>query len=245
MIKQLSLTLAVTAFLGTAVAQETPKTDNASSTTSPLAETTEAQNTPKTYRITVNGIFPASPTENWGNKSLSSESDKDSLIAEDSDDDEDDVSIADSTESVDNSSLKKDNAPKLRIESSHARRGKAYTVNGKRYVPFASIKNFSQTGVASWYGPGFHGRRTANGERYNQYEMTAAHKELPINSLVKVTRVSTGDSVIVRINDRGPFHKNRVIDLSYMAAKRLGLDKKGSDKVKIELITSKGKNPTL
>lgn len=241
MIKQLSLTLAVTTFLGTAIAQETPKTDNTSSPTPPLAETTKAQNAPKRYRITVNGIFPTSPTENWGSKSLSNESGN--LTAEDSNDGN--ISASNSTESVDNSSLKKDNAPKLRIESSHARRGKAYTVNGKRYVPFASIKNFSQTGEASWYGPGFHGQLTANGERYNQYKMTAAHKELPINSLVKVTRISTGDSVIVRINDRGPFHKNRVIDLSYMAAKRLGLDKKGFDKVKIELITSKGKNPTL
>lgn len=223
MIKKFSLTLAVTAFLGTAVAQETPKT----------------------YRITVNGIFPTSPTENWAGKALEDELGKSSLVTQNQDDDEDESSTSDAIESVDNSVLKKDNAPKLRIESSHARRGKAYTVNGKRYVPFASIKKFSQTGVASWYGPGFHGKRTANGERYNQYEMTAAHKELPINSLVKVTRVSTGDSVVVRINDRGPFHKNRVIDLSYMAAKRLGLDKKGADKVKIELITAKGKNPTL
>ncbi|ETF03131.1 hypothetical protein W822_10020 [Advenella kashmirensis W13003] len=91
--------------------------------------------------------------------------------------------------------------------------------------------------MASWYGPGFHGRKTANGEVYNQNAMTAAHKRLPISSYVRVTRVSTGKSIVVRINDRGPFVGNRVIDLSYGAAKRLGIVSRGSDKVKIEPIS--------
>ncbi|AHG62651.1 septal ring lytic transglycosylase RlpA family protein [Advenella mimigardefordensis] len=117
--------------------------------------------------------------------------------------------------------------------------GKAYTVNGIRYKPMSidETTEFSQEGIASWYGPGFHGRKTANGETFNQNAMTAAHKRLPISSYVRVTRVSTGKSIVVRINDRGPFVGNRVIDLSYGAAKRLGIVGRGSDKVKIEPIS--------
>ncbi|ADU91786.1 septal ring lytic transglycosylase RlpA family protein [Taylorella equigenitalis] len=119
---------------------------------------------------------------------------------------------------------------------SQAQKGKAYKVAGKVYRPYTKIKEFSQTGTASWYGPGFHGRLTANGQKYNQNALTAAHKELPFNSIVKVTSETTGKSVIVYINDRGPFHNNRIIDLSYEAAKQLGIHKKGTDKVKIELV---------
>ncbi|NOL49931.1 septal ring lytic transglycosylase RlpA family protein [Pelistega europaea] len=212
-----------------ASASSTANSETSSESTVPKRTTTAA------YRITVNGIFPESPTENWGSKSLDEKfNDDDTYLSEQA---ETDLSSGSTTSSTDNSTLKKDNAPKLRVESSHTRRGKAYTVNGKRYVPFASIKEFSQTGVASWYGPGFHGKKSSNGERFNQYALTAAHKELPLNSMVKVTRVSTGKSIVVRITDRGPFHKNRVIDLSYGAAKKLGIDKKGADKVTIELIT--------
>ncbi len=116
---------------------------------------------------------------------------------------------------------------------------KPYMVNGIRYKPMATEETaeFSQVGIASWYGPGFHGRKTANGEVFNQNAMTAAHKRLPISSYVRVTRVSTGKSIVVRINDRGPFVGNRVIDLSYGAAKRLGIVSRGSDKVKIEPIS--------
>ena len=116
---------------------------------------------------------------------------------------------------------------------------KSYTVKGIRYKPMSidESANFSQEGIASWYGPGFHGRKTANGEVYNQNAMTAAHKRLPISSYVRVTRVSTGKSIVVRINDRGPFIGNRVIDLSYGAAKRLGIVSRGSDKVKIEPVS--------
>lgn len=116
---------------------------------------------------------------------------------------------------------------------------KSYTVSGIRYKPLSidETSGFSQEGIASWYGPGFHGRKTANGETFNQNAMTAAHKRLPISSYVRVTRVSTGKSIVVRINDRGPFVGNRVIDLSYGAAKRLGIVNRGSDKVKIERIS--------
>ncbi len=116
---------------------------------------------------------------------------------------------------------------------------KPYVVNGIRYAPMGIDEkpDFTQVGIASWYGPGFHGRKTANGETFNQNAMTAAHKRLPISSYVRVTRVSTGKSIIVRINDRGPFVGNRVIDLSYGAAKRLGIVNRGSDKVKIEQVS--------
>lgn len=206
-------------------------------------EATPTTNKPDTFRITVNGIFPDSPTERWANFNIPSQLESGSLLnSSDTEETTEDnlINLEDIVVSTNTSALKKDNAPKLRTEPSHARRGKAYTVNGKRYVPFASIKEFSQVGIASWYGPGFHGKRTANGERFNQHALTAAHKELPINSVVRVTRVSTGKSIIVRINDRGPFHGSRVIDLSYGAAKQLGILNRGSEKVKIELINKNG-----
>lgn len=89
-------------------------------------------------------------------------------------------------------------------------------------------------GMASWYGPGFHGRRTASGERFNQYAMTAAHKTLPLGSLVKVTNLDTERSIIVRINDRGPYRRGFIIDLSKGAAKALMMQ--GSDKVQLTLV---------
>lgn len=94
----------------------------------------------------------------------------------------------------------------------------------------------AMTGVASWYGPGFHGRKTANGERYDQNGMTAAHKSLPFDTRVRVTSIATGKSVIVTINDRGPYRKGRVIDLSAAAAKAIGMYKRGIGKVKIEVL---------
>ncbi|CAM5202696.1 septal ring lytic transglycosylase RlpA family protein [Oligella ureolytica] len=112
-----------------------------------------------------------------------------------------------------------------------------------RYTPYSSVAEFTEVGEASWYGPGFHGRKTANGERYNQNELTAAHKELPINSVVRVTHELTGKSVVVRINDRGPFHGDRVIDMSYAAAQAIGMVQQGKAQVKIELLP-KGR-PTL
>lgn len=113
---------------------------------------------------------------------------------------------------------------------------RSYTIKGKRYHPIANAKNFVQTGRASWYGPGFHGKKTSNGERYNMHAMTAAHPTLPIPSYVRVTNLDNKKSVIVRINDRGPFHGKRIIDLSKAAASRLGFVKKGTAKVRIKVL---------
>jgi rare lipoprotein A len=108
---------------------------------------------------------------------------------------------------------------------------------GKRYVPDTTERPYSKRGVASWYGRKFHGRKTSNGETYDMFAMTAAHTTLPIPSYVRVTRVSDGRSVIVRVNDRGPFLHNRVIDLSYAAAHRLGMVGQGSAEVVVQRIT--------
>lgn len=108
-----------------------------------------------------------------------------------------------------------------------------YRVNGKTYCVRKSHYGFVQVGIASWYGPGFHGSKTASGEIYNMFKLTAAHKTLPLGTYVKVINLENGKSVIVKINDRGPFVKGRIIDLSYAAAKRLGMLKKGTAKVKI------------
>ncbi len=108
-----------------------------------------------------------------------------------------------------------------------------YTVNGKTYYPLPSSKGFVEEGLASWYGPGFHGRRTANGERYDMYQFTAAHKVLPMNTYVLVTNLENGRQTIVRINDRGPFVKGRIIDLSYAAARALGMHRQGVARVRL------------
>ena len=97
---------------------------------------------------------------------------------------------------------------------------------------------FSQTGKASWYGPGFHGKKTANGERFDMNTLTAAHRTLPISSRVRVTNLANGKSVVVRINDRGPYHGNRVMDLSKAAAQELGFIRTGTAQVKIEPLAS-------
>lgn len=115
-----------------------------------------------------------------------------------------------------------------------------YTVFGKTYFVMANSDNFSQTGTASWYGSKFHGRKTSNGEIYNMYAMTAAHKSLPIPSYVRVTNLENKRSIIVRVNDRGPFHGPRIIDLSYVAALKLGYADKGTAKVLVEVIDPSG-----
>jgi len=111
-----------------------------------------------------------------------------------------------------------------------------YTVAGVRYTPM--IPHIGQTfkGTASWYGPNFHGNKTSNGEYYDMHANTAAHKTLPINTLVQVTNLKTGESTIVRINDRGPFVKNRIIDLSHQAALEAGVIKHGTARVKLEVL---------
>jgi len=113
---------------------------------------------------------------------------------------------------------------------------KCYTVRGKKYKPtYVSIGD-TMKGISSWYGPNFHGKYTSNGEIYNMYKRTAAHKTWPMDTMVRVTNLENGKSTIVRINDRGPFVEGRVIDCSYKAGKELGLDKSGIAKVKLEVV---------
>ena len=119
---------------------------------------------------------------------------------------------------------------------SSSRKSYSYTVLGKRYQTLADSKGFEQRGPASWYGNPFHGRKTANGETYNMNEMTAAHKELPLGPRVEVTNLSNGRKVVVRINDRGPFHGNRVLDLSRAAAEELGTLNAGVAQVQIRAL---------
>jgi len=110
---------------------------------------------------------------------------------------------------------------------------KPYEVDGRRYQPLRDHQNFSQQGVASWYGKKFHGRLTSNGETYNMYAMTAAHKTLPLGVEVRVTNKRNGRSAVVRVNDRGPFVAGRIIDLSYAAAKKLGVVEQGTAPVEL------------
>ncbi len=123
-----------------------------------------------------------------------------------------------------------------RVEPLNRFANRPYEVFGRRYVPLASVQPFRQRGMASWYGRRFHGQKTSSGEAYDMYAMTAAHPTLPIPSYARVTRVGTGRSVVVRINDRGPFHTGRIIDLSYAAAYRLGIVQVGSGEVEVEAI---------
>ena len=123
-----------------------------------------------------------------------------------------------------------------RAEPLHRFANRPYQVFGKDYVPLASVGAFRQRGVASWYGRRFHGGLTSTGERYDMYAMTAAHPTLPVPSYVRVTNVANGASVVVRVNDRGPFHADRVIDLSYTAAYRLGFADAGSALVDVEAV---------
>ena len=110
---------------------------------------------------------------------------------------------------------------------------KPYTIRGKTYYPLQSSRGFIEEGMASWYGPGFHGKRTANGEIYNMHAMTAAHRILPLGTIVRVTNKNNGRSLVLRINDRGPFVGDRVIDLSRAAADKLDIITKGTAPVRI------------
>ena len=109
-----------------------------------------------------------------------------------------------------------------------------YTVLGKTYFPLQESKTYVASGTASWYGTKFHGQNTANGEVYDLYGMSAAHKTLPLPSYVRVTNLDNNKSVILRVNDRGPFYSDRIIDLSYAAAKKLGYAETGTARVKVE-----------
>ena len=121
----------------------------------------------------------------------------------------------------------------------------SYVVFGKRYYVLESAEEFKEKGIASWYGNKFHGNQTSNGEIYDMYAMTAAHKRLPIPSYVRVTYLNINRSVVVRVNDRGPFHEGRVIDLSFVAASKLGIDKVGTAPVEVVALKSASAHPTL
>ncbi len=112
----------------------------------------------------------------------------------------------------------------------------SYEVFGKTYYTLASNAGYVERGIASWYGKKFQGRRTSSGEPYDMYKMTAAHKTLPLPSYAEVTNIDNGRKVVVRINDRGPFHDDRLIDLSYSAATKLGITAKGTGRVEVRAI---------
>lgn len=125
-----------------------------------------------------------------------------------------------------------------RPERLHRFANNPYEVFGRTYVPLRSAGDFRQRGIASWYGRRYHGQKTSSGEIYDMYAMTAAHPTLPIPSYVRVTNVANAKSVVVRVNDRGPFHSDRVIDLSYVAADKLGYVQAGSAQVEIETVSA-------
>jgi len=115
-----------------------------------------------------------------------------------------------------------------------------YMALGERYVPVSTADGYRKRGTASWYGKKFHDKRTSSGEKYDMYKMTAAHRTLPLPSYARVTNLKNGESVIVRINDRGPFLHNRLIDLSYAAAYKLGIIAGGTGYVEVESVTPDG-----
>ena len=119
--------------------------------------------------------------------------------------------------------------------------GKPYEINGIRYYP-QEYEYYKEIGLASWYGDDFHNKKTANGETFNMNEMTAAHKTLPLPSIVRVTNLENGRSVVVRVNDRGPFVDNRIIDLSKKAADALGFKHRGLITVRVELLKKETEN---
>lgn len=113
---------------------------------------------------------------------------------------------------------------------------KDYQVFGQDYKVWNGIEHYVEEGTASWYGPGFHGLYTSNGELYDQESISAAHKNLPLPSYLKVTNLDNGQAIVVRVNDRGPFHGDRILDLSHGAASRLGIVKPGTARVRLELV---------
>jgi len=124
--------------------------------------------------------------------------------------------------------------------SGHYKIGNPYEVLGQKYYPKEEVQ-YEETGTASWYGKEFYGKKTANGEIYDMHDITAAHRTLPLPSVVRVTNLENGKSIKVRVNDRGPFAKNRIIDLSKAAAKKLAFHEKGTTSVKVELLPNETK----
>ncbi|MFQ5642169.1 MAG: septal ring lytic transglycosylase RlpA family protein [Thiogranum sp.] len=132
-------------------------------------------------------------------------------------------------------SMVEDAVPRVEPKSRYGNPS-SYVVRGKRYATLTSSKGYKQRGIASWYGTKFHGHRTSSGESYDMYRMSAAHKTLPLPTYARVSNLRNGKSVIVKINDRGPFHENRLIDLSYAAAARLDILGQGTGLVEVEAI---------
>ncbi len=120
----------------------------------------------------------------------------------------------------------------------------SYIIDNRRYHPLDNAKGFIESGIASWYGSKFHGRRTSSGEVFDAWKMTAAHKTLPLPSYVSVQDIETGKKIVVRVNDRGPFHPDRIIDLSYVAAAKLGIAEKGTGLVEIRVLEPKDPPPS-
>jgi len=127
-------------------------------------------------------------------------------------------------------------APLASGNGGHYKTGKPYRVGGHTYYPLSTARGYDETGIASWYGRDFHGKLTANGERYDMHALSAAHKTLPLPSLVRVTNLENGRSVVVRVNDRGPFVKRRLIDLSWAAANALGYARQGTARVRVQAL---------
>ncbi len=119
--------------------------------------------------------------------------------------------------------------------------GNPYKIFGRWYYPKEDY-SYSEVGIASWYGPDFHAKRTANGEKYNMHGLTAAHRTLPLPSIVKITNLENGRSLVVRVNDRGPYARNRIIDVSKKVAQLLGFLEKGTAKVRVEILEKESKN---
>ena len=135
--------------------------------------------------------------------------------------------------------------PVVRDDPRSQRGNNPYVVFGKHYQVMDSAAGYDQVGRASWYGTKFHGRTTSSGETYDMYELTAAHRSLPIPTYVRVTNLHNGKTSIVRVNDRGPFHPDRIIDLSFAAAVKLGFERAGTARVRVESLaaTSPARNP--
>lgn len=141
-------------------------------------------------------------------------------------------------------SLLREPVPRAEPKSKYGNRS-PYTVLGKSYYVLDSAEGYRERGIASWYGTKFHGRKTSSGEIYDMCQFSAAHKTLPIPSFARVTRLDTGESVIVRVNDRGPFHSGRVIDLSFAAASKLGINRTGTARVEVEAVTGETLPPQI
>jgi len=139
------------------------------------------------------------------------------------------------------SGMKKPGATKYTSAARHKSTMRSYKVRGKRYHPTYVKVGDRKKGISSWYGPNFHGKQTSNGEVYDMHARTAAHKTWPMDTMVKVNNLQNGKSTIVRINDRGPFVRGRIIDCSYTAGKEIGLDRMGIAKVSIEVLGFAGK----